>query len=82
MPLIPLSDRQYIENYGEEGLAEPFAAFGLSWVHGGNAGEWGEETGDLERLIGHKPTTAAEYLRDNYPIVIPEIEYLKSLSAA
>ena len=44
--------------------------------------EWGELTGDLERLIGHKPITTAEFLRDNYPMVIPQIEASRVNKAA
>jgi hypothetical protein len=31
-----------------------------------NAGEWADQTGDLETLIGRKPKTAAEFFRDDY----------------
>jgi len=47
-----------------------------------NLGEWGELTGDLERLIGHKPITTAEFLRDNYPMVVPQIEAAKGANKA
>jgi NAD(P)H dehydrogenase (quinone) len=29
-------------------------------------GEWSEQSGDLEKLIGHKPQTVTEYLRETY----------------
>ncbi|MEQ7917700.1 SDR family oxidoreductase [Xanthomonas sp. WHRI 1810A] len=77
VPLIPVTDEQYIANYVADGLPEPFARFALEWVHGANLGEWGELTGDLERLIGRKPMTTAEYLRDNYPTVVGSIEAAK-----
>lgn len=77
VPLIPVTDEQYIANYVADGLPEPFAQFALEWVHGANLGEWGELTGDLERLIGRKPMTTAEYLRDNYPTVVGSIEAAK-----
>ena len=82
VPLIPVTDEEYIANYVAEGLPEPVAAFALAWVHGTNLGEWGELTGDLERLIGHKPITTAEFLRDNYPAVIPQIEASRVNEAA
>jgi NAD(P)H dehydrogenase (quinone) len=82
VPLIPVTDAEYIANYLAEGLPEPVAAFALAWVHGTNLGEWGELTGDLERLIGHKPITTAEFLRDNYPAVIPQIEASRVNKAA
>jgi NAD(P)H dehydrogenase (quinone) len=81
VPLIPVTDEEYIANYVAEGLPEPVAVFALAWVHGTNLGEWGELTGDLERLIGRKPITTAEFLRDNYPMVVPQIEAAKGNKA-
>ena len=81
VPLIPVTDEEYIANYVAEGLPEPVAAFALAWVRGTNLGEWGELTGDLERLIGRKPITTAEFLRDNYPMVVPQIEAAKANKA-
>lgn len=63
---VPLSDEEYVAQMVAGGLPEPAAAFGLSWIHAINGGEWDEQPGDLERLLGRKPTTAAEFLRD-YP---------------
>lgn len=77
VPLIPVTDAEYVANYVEEGLPEPVARFALEWVHAANLGEWGELTGDLERLIGRKPMTTADYLRDNYPTVVASIEASK-----
>jgi NAD(P)H dehydrogenase (quinone) len=77
VPHIPVTDEEYIANYVLEGLPEPVAAFALAWVHGANLVEWGELTGDLERLIGRKPITTAKFLRDNYPMVVPQIEVAK-----
>jgi NAD(P)H dehydrogenase (quinone) len=77
VPLIPVTDEEYVANYVAEGLPEPVARFALEWVHGTNLGEWGELTGDLERLIGRKPITTAEFLRDNYPMVVAQIEAAK-----
>lgn len=82
VPLIPVTDQEYIANHVAEGLPEPVAAFALAWVHGINLGEWGDLTGDLERLIGHKPMTTEAFLRNHYPVVIPEIEALKVNRAA
>lgn len=66
----------------EKGLPEPFARFALEWVHGANLGEWGELTGDLERLIGHKPMTTSEFLHDNYPTPVASIENAKAARTA
>ncbi len=34
-------------------------------------GEWEDTPGDLEKLIGRKPTTATEYLREVYVPAVP-----------
>lgn len=62
----PVSDQEYIANLVSAGLPEPAAGFVLTWVHGVNAGEWEGKTGDLEKLLGRKPTTSAEFLRASY----------------
>ena len=49
------------------GLPESVADFLLAWVRGINTGEWNNPSGDLEKLLGRRPTTVREYLRDNYP---------------
>jgi NAD(P)H dehydrogenase (quinone) len=77
VPLIPVTDEEYIANYVADGLPEAYARFALEWVHAANFGEWGELTGDLERLIGRKPMTTAQFLRDNYPTVVASIEAAK-----
>jgi len=51
-----------------EGWPDFVAEFALKWVEGMNAGEWEEPTSDLERLIGHKPKTPAEFFRDDYGV--------------
>ncbi|WBO24422.1 SDR family oxidoreductase [Sphingomonas abietis] len=81
VPLIPVTDEEYIANYVAEGLPEPVARFALEWVHGANLGEWGELTGDLERLIGRKPMTTVEFLRDNYPTVVASVEAARGQAA-
>ncbi|MFK4810370.1 SDR family oxidoreductase [Devosia sp. ZW T5_3] len=60
------TDQDYIDHLMAAGLPEPAARFALGWVQGVNAGEWGGKTGDLEKLLGRKPMTAAEFLRTNY----------------
>ena len=37
-------------------------------LRGINAGEWDGPVVDLERLLGHKPTTLHEFLRDRYSV--------------
>jgi NAD(P)H dehydrogenase (quinone) len=82
VPLIPVTDEEYIAYQVAEGLPELFAQFALAWVRGTNLGEYGELTNDLERLIGHKPLTTAEFLRDNYPLVVESIEAAKGNKGA
>ncbi len=60
---VPLSEEEYVEQVIAGGLPEPAAAFALSWVRAINGGEWDEQPGDLERLLGRTPTTPAEHLR-------------------
>jgi NAD(P)H dehydrogenase (quinone) len=40
--------------------------FANGWVDGMNGGEWVEETNDLEKLVGHKPKSAADYFRHDF----------------
>ncbi len=47
---------------------EPVAAFFLGWMNGIDRGEWDEQPGDLERLIGHKPTATASFLRESFDV--------------
>ncbi|MBP0438343.1 SDR family oxidoreductase [Tianweitania sediminis] len=66
VPFVARSDEGYIAHLVAAGLPEPAAGFALAWVHGINAGEWDGKTGDLEKLLGRKPTTAAEFLDASY----------------
>ena len=66
VPLVTVSDQEYIEIGIANGLPDFVAPFILGWVKGFNRGEWDSVTGDLERLIGHKPTTTEEYFRSLY----------------
>lgn len=58
-----VSEQDYVARLVTAGLPEPAANFVLAWVKGVNAGEWDSQTGDLESLLGRKPTTPTEYLR-------------------
>jgi hypothetical protein len=49
------------------GLPDFLPPFILKWVQGMAAGEWQDSPKDLERLIGRKPTAAADYFRESYP---------------
>lgn len=66
VPFVSGSDHDYIAHLVAAGLPEQAARFALVWVQGINAGEWGGTAGDLEKLLGRKPMTAAEFLRANH----------------
>ena len=61
VPLIPVSKEEYIASLQRNDLPDFVANFLFGWVDGMKSGEWAEVTGDLEKLIGHKPTTMADY---------------------
>lgn len=66
VPFVVGTEQDYIEHLMAAGLPEPAALFALGWVQGVNAGEWDGKTGDLEKLLGRKPKTVAEFLRTTY----------------
>ncbi len=67
VPYVTLSDKEYLDLLtSTAGIPDFIAEFALKWVQGMNAGEWQEQTKDLETLIGHKPKTAMEFFRDDY----------------
>ncbi len=66
VPYIAGTDEDYIVHLMASGLPEPAARFALGWMQRVNAGAWDGKAGDLEKLLGRKPTTAAEFLRTNY----------------
>ena len=66
VPYNMVSDQDYIAQLMAAGLPEPAAGFVLLWVHGVNTGEWDGQTGDLEKLLGRKPVTPAEFLRASF----------------
>ena len=57
---------EYLKDRIAEGIPEFVAPFLFDWVKGFNLGEWDQVSGDLEKLIGHRPTTAEEYIRSAY----------------
>ena len=68
VPYVPVSDQEYLEIKRAEGWPDFVAEFALKWVQGMNAGEWEEQTTDLERLIGHTPKAPAEFFHDDYVV--------------
>ncbi|WP_224361107.1 NAD(P)H-binding protein [Hyalangium versicolor] len=63
VPYVAVSDQDYVDARIAEGLPEFVARFLLGWVQGMNRGEWDQQTGDLEALLGRAPTTTEQYLR-------------------
>jgi NAD(P)H dehydrogenase (quinone) len=67
VPFVPISDEEYLEILkAAAGVPDFVAEFVLKWVQGMNADEWGEQTKDLETLIGRKPKSAGEFFRAEY----------------
>ncbi|MCS6759241.1 MAG: NAD(P)H-binding protein [Candidatus Devosia euplotis] len=66
VPFFVVSDQDCLAHLMVAGLPEPVARFALGWVQGVNAGAWGGKPGDLEKLLGRKSMTAAEFLRTSY----------------
>lgn len=66
VPYVPVSDSEYLETLAAAGLPEHARAFVLQWVQGMAAGEWEETPGELEKLMGRKPTSVTEFLREVY----------------
>lgn len=65
VPYVAISEQEYLAKIGTS-VPDFAARFVLEWVLNMNAGEWGEQTPDLETLIGHEPTAPAEFFRDHY----------------
>jgi uncharacterized protein YbjT (DUF2867 family) len=63
IPLVELSDDEYVKGLVAGGMPEFVAEFLLGWMKGINRGEWDEQSGDLERLLGRKPQTTAQYFK-------------------
>jgi len=66
VPYIAVSDDEYLKILADGGLPDFIPPFIRKWVQGMAAGEWQDTPGDLEKLIGRKPTTAEEYFRSEY----------------
>jgi NAD(P)H dehydrogenase (quinone) len=64
---VPVAEADHLDELVAAGLPRPGAEFALSWIQAMNAGEWDEQPGDLESLLGRPPTTTAEFLRATYP---------------
>jgi NAD(P)H dehydrogenase (quinone) len=65
VPDTAVSPDEYLHSIGK-GVPDFVAQFVLEWVVNMGAGEWEEQTKDLETLIRRKPTTPTEFFRDSY----------------
>jgi NAD(P)H dehydrogenase (quinone) len=66
VPFEPVSEQEYARIKSAEGWPAFVVDFAKGWIHGMNTDEWAEETDDLEDLIGHKPTSPADFFRKHY----------------
>ncbi|KAL7931538.1 hypothetical protein V8C35DRAFT_309771 [Trichoderma chlorosporum] len=64
-----ISEEEYLNWGGFKGQPERLKPFRVAWVRAMNNGNFEETTGDLERLIGRKPTEFRDYVSSNYPLV-------------
>lgn len=62
LPYVQLDRAAFIAERVELGLPDFVAGFVAEWFEAFAAGEFAEVTGDLERLLGRKPLTTAEFL--------------------
>jgi NAD(P)H dehydrogenase (quinone) len=65
VPFVAISDEEYLAAIGK-GVPDYVAQFVLEWVHNMGAGEWEEQTNDLEMLIGRKPMAPTEFFSGSY----------------
>ena len=77
-----VDDADYVQNWVAEGVPAPLGEFALAWAKGVAGGEWGFQTGDIEALLGRKPTSITDWLKANYQEPMPVLEPLKVLREA
>ena len=71
VPYVPISVEAYVDGIVALGLPLHIAEFMAGWVEGVNRGAFSQNTGDLERLIGHRPTSFREFFARHYPELVP-----------
>jgi NAD(P)H dehydrogenase (quinone) len=74
VPYVPITVEEYIEELVGRRLPRPAAEFVSSWASNAARGEFSKNTGDLERLIGYRPTSYREFLTQHYPVIIPAVD--------
>lgn len=67
VPYVPITAEEYTEDYLARGFPREVAEFLTAWVTAVAGGAFSENTGDLERLIGYRPTSYREFLAQHYP---------------
>jgi NAD(P)H dehydrogenase (quinone) len=71
VPYVPIGAEEYIDGFVRQGFPREIAEFLHSWTRGVNLGQFSESTGDLERLIGYRPTSYREFFAEHHPAIIP-----------
>jgi NAD(P)H dehydrogenase (quinone) len=71
VPYVTIDVEQYIEGFLKLDLPRPVAEFMAAWTEGVNRGAFSKNTGDLERLIGYRPTSYREFFARHYPDIVP-----------
>jgi NAD(P)H dehydrogenase (quinone) len=66
LPYADITVQQFIDEKVAGGFPAPAAVFLAEWIQAVAVGEFTEVTGDLERLIGRKPTGYREFLQASY----------------
>jgi hypothetical protein len=61
-----ISGQELIDLKVAEGIPDFVAKFALGWVQGMNNEEWDSQGWDLEKVVGQRLHTVAEFLRDEY----------------
>jgi len=72
VPYVPITAEEYTEGYLAQGVPREVAEFLTAWVTAIGGGAFSENTGDLERLVGYRPTSYREFLAQHYPRLTQE----------
>ena len=67
VPLVEISEREFVQDRIKEGFPEGFAKFALEWILALQDGDFSATSNDFERLVGRKPTSIAEFMKQRYP---------------
>lgn len=59
-----ISPEQFVSESVSQGMPQAFAEFASEWLNALRLGEFAEVTGDLERLIGRKPTSYRAFFQE------------------